>query len=231
MAPVVQSVTYYDDPNSGEMLDDVTLSVPKPAGTVLGDLLVAFPAYKSNNTTVEPVFPSGWTRLDWEHNLNVGHAFGWKEAGAAEPGTYDFLFSGLRSRSRSVGILRISGHKSGDPISIFESSQAIDPPLLSPDVLVPDNDSRVFRNCAYARSNLIDDPFLDEHWNELSSGGATARHSSACRSEIQATAGQSGTYDWIDPGSERHTTLSFAVAPESGPQPAFKPEFAHPFTH
>jgi hypothetical protein len=89
-----------------------TVTVPKPAGTVAGDVLVSCIA--SNGTRVGTP-PAGWTQLAAVSTGTSTRAFGYyKVAGASEPASYSWTLNS--SVANSGGIARYSGVNASSPI-------------------------------------------------------------------------------------------------------------------
>lgn len=89
----------------------LSLTVPKPAGTVNGDVLVAVVALECPGPMVAtPILPGGWTSAGMFSSAgNLGGALYWKRAGPSEPTSYGFGFSGPGAPSLlACAIARVS---------------------------------------------------------------------------------------------------------------------------
>lgn len=91
-----------------------TITIPKPAGTVSGDLLVA--SIYWNDRGQDPTPPEGWVLIDFysdgDPSASVGAWF--KVAGGSEPTDYTWTSTGSVSR-RAGTIACFSGSYDADP--------------------------------------------------------------------------------------------------------------------
>jgi hypothetical protein len=94
------------------------LSVDKPAGTIQNDVMIASVAIQPNTATITP--PPGWTPVrQFDNTVNTFPsrrqtlAVYYKVAGAGEPATYEWQYSGT---AQEVGIQTFSGVDTADPI-------------------------------------------------------------------------------------------------------------------
>lgn len=97
-----------------------TLSIPKPAGTEAGDLLLAVVSHQGGSTrNMTP--PTGWTAVPnadvWEGGNARIHAW-WKVAGASEPASYGFTVTGGTSWSSAGGVMAITGANTMSPVEV-----------------------------------------------------------------------------------------------------------------
>ena len=86
------------------------LTIPKPAGTVAGDFMVAAIGVQDDSLTITP--PSGWTllrRMDQGSGTDNSLAIYTKAAGASEPATYSWAISGSNFSHAVGGIQSFSG--------------------------------------------------------------------------------------------------------------------------
>jgi len=109
-------------------------TVPKPSGTVQGDLMVAF--ITKSNTPDFTVVPTGWTLIrNTAAAADVRHGVWWKIAGASEPADYTWQWA---ASVRYVGsIHRITVHHATTPVEgsgtpAVGVSGTPDPPSYTP---------------------------------------------------------------------------------------------------
>ena len=93
-----------------------TVTVPKPAGTVKDDLLIAWGQGTGSGAWTLPV---GWTKSFQKTNTSREGFLGNLVAGPSEPGSYIFTFAG-RSGDFIVAIMRFSGV---DPLNPIDAEQ------------------------------------------------------------------------------------------------------------
>ena len=95
-----------------------TLSIPKPAGTQEGDLLLGVVSHQGGSTR-DMTPPTGWTAVPNADIYEGGnariHAW-WKVAGASEPSSYGFTVTGGTSWSSAGGVMAITGANLMSPI-------------------------------------------------------------------------------------------------------------------
>jgi hypothetical protein len=95
----------------------LTLTISKPAGTRVDDLMVASIGVRPDTAVITP--PSGWTLVRRTNNANPNAnslATYWKAAGATEPANYAWTFD--TSTGSAGGILAFSGVEQSNPINI-----------------------------------------------------------------------------------------------------------------
>ena len=99
-------------------IDGTSLTIPKPAGTVEGDLLVAQIGSAGNAITDL----AGWTLINTASNFAVSKLY-WRNAGASEPANYTWTIgaSSGNADAASGGIIRIDGHDPADPVDLVNS--------------------------------------------------------------------------------------------------------------
>ena len=89
-----------------------TVTVPKPAGTVKGDLLIAWGMGTGSGAWTLPV---GWTKSFQKTNTSREGFLGNLVAGPSEPGSYIFTFAG--TDTFIVAIMRFSGNDLVNPVN------------------------------------------------------------------------------------------------------------------
>ncbi|HEY7172610.1 MAG TPA: C25 family cysteine peptidase [Vicinamibacterales bacterium] len=93
------------------------LTITKPAGTALNDVMVAAVGVRPNTVTITP--PAGWTLLRRTNNANpTAHSLAiyYKAAGAAEPANYSWTLSA--NTGNAGGISSFSGVDVNNPIDV-----------------------------------------------------------------------------------------------------------------
>lgn len=108
-APVFRSAGEANSTASGN-----SITIPKPSGTVEGDLLIASIYWNDRNQ--DPTPPSGWTLLNFVPSGATSSSIGawFKVAGASEPSDYTWTSTGSVSR-RAGTIACFSGSYDADP--------------------------------------------------------------------------------------------------------------------
>jgi len=110
--------------SAGAPSDTLTLTISKPAGAVLCDVMIASIAVRPDTATITP--PAGWTlvrRVDNASATANSLAVYYKVAGASEPASYSWSFS--TSTGSAGGILAFSGVDTTNPINV-ENGQTTD---------------------------------------------------------------------------------------------------------
>jgi len=136
----------------------VSVTVPAPAGLVVGELMVVQGVTNADVGTSGPVnFPAGWTILD-QTNVPVGNPIGFmgfKVAVLADLGA-SFIFShnGAVFNEWNVGIWRISAHTGTDTFSVI-ASDTIPPfnPALPSVITIADN-VQIFRFAGWETTGI-----------------------------------------------------------------------------
>ncbi len=196
------------------------VTVTAPAGISSGDLLIAAVATDGGTSTTIAA-PAGWTLLDrGSDSLNrVTLGVWWKLAGASEPSSYTFTWTGYE---RAYGwVMRFTGHDPADPINDhqFQQGTSSDSTPPCPSVTTTVADTMIVRIGGFDRHNVtIDNPGLAGHTgitmdesnanNQACSGGAGYSQ--------QAAIGASGTVNFTLTASRRYRTVTIAIAPVAG---------------
>ncbi|MBI2774213.1 MAG: RHS repeat protein, partial [Chloroflexi bacterium] len=198
-----------------------SLTVPRPAGTQAGDVLVAF--VYAEAVTVDT--PSGWTLIGTaSYASHLGRAY-WRRASAGDPATVDFTFGWgyfdgewfQRSAAAIAAVLAYAGADSATPLSPSTAStnsgggtQVVASALTTG---YP-NETVVASYGQYAQSTAP------------SPAGWTARVSAASGGESGdlkveewrfSAAGWTGTVSWSSPTSARWAAFLVAVNPVPTP--------------
>lgn len=112
-----------------------TLVVNKPSGVTQNDLMLAFIGVKGPVTAPTIATPSGWTASVTNTTGAIRSACFYKIAGASEPSSYTWTFTGTVSLSTGE-ISRIVGPDTTTPIGATASA-TVTPAALDPDPNVP----------------------------------------------------------------------------------------------
>ncbi len=210
--PVVESFT---GPVFEQDTDSI-LTLTTPAGSVIGDLLVAPIGFDDN---VDTMTIAGWTAIvgDGIAGGASGYVY-YKHLSAAPDATYDFDFGSIAGSVLFGGMLRISGHNSISPVTGV-ASVTVENTIskVSPSIETTVDDALVFsmlavRDNQWATADVGYPAGMTGIYADDNTLGFDATHGVAYVG--QATAGASGTKTWADLlGSEWGAALTFAIAP------------------
>ena len=191
-----------------------SLIIDKPAGTAAGDLLIAAVA-TDGNTVASLAPPAGWNVIHvGDQGGNVTFGVWWKLAGASEPGTYTFSWSG--SEHVYGWIMRFTGHDPANPIDTSANAGGTSGAPSSPTVTTTVDDTLILRLGGFDDDDITTgDPGLTGHTaiNMGDSGNGSATASGGSGYVLQPTAGASGTASFNLTGSEQYATVTLAIAP------------------
>jgi hypothetical protein len=189
-----------------------SITIPKPSGTVEGDLLIAF---ISKDDSDDIVHDGSWTV---EQTLNNGGAYRaachWKIAGASEDPDYTWT----SDNENWAGVLyRVTGFDSASPINASDSQTSASNAPISPSITTNVDDCLII---AWFGADDDDDPYsldgaLSEKWN-FASGSSTASCGTAGGSTTQASQGLIGPYTHSQNAAEQWVGMTIAIAPSSG---------------
>jgi hypothetical protein len=212
------AVTYQGFGEGKQSANSTTVTVLMPAGVSQGDLLIAAVATDGSTSATIAQVGGGWTLLnrgsDSGSNMTLG--VWWKLAGAAEPLSYIFSWTG---NEQAYGwIMRFTGHDPTTPVNTWQFQQGastdITPPC--PSVTTTVANTMIVRIGGFDRHDItIDSPGLAGHSgitmdesnnnNNSCSGGAGYVQ--------QAAIGASGTVDFTLTVARRYRTVTIAIAP------------------
>lgn len=211
--PVVVGVVFEEFTEEKLEIDGTSVEVPKPGGTIAGDLLIAAVATKGNTkSSLSPSPLDGWTEIDIDEEGNVV-TFGvwWKIASASEDVSYVFSWS---SESTAYGwVMRFSNHDPTNPINDWAQDNGSDISPSSPDVTTTVDDALILRLGGFENANIIDDDpglaghvpiTMDSSLVDVSGGGGYRSPSSP---------GNSGTSNFNLTTSSAYITVTIAIAP------------------
>ena len=172
-----------------------SLAVPKPAGVVSGDVMVAIVAVRSNPTIT---VPAGWTLAQLTSNgTTIRQATYWKVATGSEPASTTFTYN--QSRASSGAINAYSGVNTANPVDLFSGGTATSTSISAPSITTGFNKDMIIGGFSIANSSAIAPPAGMTERSELASGSniklevAESVLTSAGATGVRtATAGSSG---------------------------------------
>ena len=213
-------VTFQEFTEKKVATNGTSVTVDTPAGAGTGDLLIA--AVVTDGDTAADLAPpggQGWTEIyldDYVTNVTLG--VWWKLAGASEPGTHQFTWSG--DQEAYAWMMRFTGHHPSAPIHDWDMGNGTSD---SPDC---DAVTTTVANCMILRIGgfndddiSVDSPGLSGHTAitmDASDSGFIDTCSGGAGYEQQPTAGVSSTPAFSLTGWEQYITLSVAIAPSPG---------------
>jgi len=155
--------------------DTTSITASTPPATSAGDLLVAAVATDGDTSlSLAPPGGQGWTQVSLNDYMNeVTLGTWWKLAGASEPGSHQFTWSG--AEQAYAWIMRFTGHDPADPIDVFGTSGTNSSSPSSPAVTTSVDNALILRLGAFDGSDItVDAPGLNGHTAitmDSSSGG------------------------------------------------------------
>lgn len=192
-----------------------SLNVTKPAGTVEGDLLIAFMVANRAATSITP--PSGWTSAFLEvGTANRTYAIYYKVAGPSEPANYTFTID--VTGGIAIGMARVSGIDQLDPIEDVQytnsdSTHTVTAPSLTTTV----DGCLIFRSAFQSWNGTYgawSDTALVELWDiRHSSVGNNLGGTVSTAQGTQLTAGATGTASATNTDASYWSGVTLAVKP------------------
>jgi hypothetical protein len=200
--------------------NSTSVVITAPTGITSGDLLIAAVATDgSTSASIAAPVGGGWTLLnrgsDSGNNMTLG--VWWKIAGAAEPATYTFTWTG---NEQAYGwIMRFSGHDPANPINAGQFQQGTStsstPPCPSVNTTVA-NTMIVRIGGLDLHDVTIDNPGLPVGYTSITMDESTATNN-ACSGGAgciqQAAIGASGSVNFALTAARRYRTYTIAIAP------------------
>lgn len=204
--------------NSG---GSTTLTIPKPAGTVEGDLLVAQVAARGG-TGVSVTAPAGWTLIDTATNgTNINQTLYWKTAGGSEPANYDFTLS--NSQKTAGGIIALTGADSTNPIGPVGEATGNSHTITAPTVTAASDGSRLLVMMGMAGATAITPgPGLTQRWLIQTDSGTSANRALATGNDQTVDTGATGTRTINQVATRPWTVHSLIINPATGSPPEIR---------
>jgi hypothetical protein len=186
----------------------------KPPGTTEGDLLIATVATDGSTAgSMSP--PAGWTAVDLaDQSAAVTYGVWWKLAGASEPASYTFSWSGSEHAYGTV--MRFTGHDPADPIDMSAAAGGSAGAPMSPAVTTTVTDTMILRLGGFDDDDITTDaPGLAGHTAITmdKSGNGPATTSSGAGYVMQPAIGDSGTSTFALTATEEYRAVTVAIAP------------------
>jgi hypothetical protein len=185
-----------------------------PPGTTEGDLLIAT-VVTDGSTAGSMSPPAGWTVVDLaDQSGAVTYGVWWKLAGASEPASYTFSWSG--SESAYATVMRFTGHDPVSPIDVTSNAGGSSSTPTSPAVTTTVPDTMILRLGGFDDDDITTDaPGLTGHTAITmdDSGNGPATSSSGAGYVMQTAAGDSGTSTFALTVAEEYRAVTIAIAP------------------
>jgi len=164
IASLASTLSYEGGTETKAGTDTTSVTVSTPPATSAGDLLVAAVATDGDTSlTLAPPGGQGWTQVSLNDYINeVTLGAWWKLAGASEPGTHQFTWSG--AEQAYAWIMRFTGHDPADPVDVFSTNSANSSSPSSPAVTTAVDNALVLRLGAFDCDDITEDaPGLTGH--------------------------------------------------------------------
>ena len=192
-----------------------TATVTKPTGTGTGDVMIGSIQFRGGaGVTITP--PSGWTlvRRDADSSSNVSSAVYWKQAGAVEPASYDFVTTATRIVG---GIATYRNADTPTPINASGTAQGNSAAASAPSITTTVANTRLLAVAAVRQNSFTAMPTgMTQRWNQNSGGGASALSGAGAD---QAFVGPAATgAKAFTNGSSNWVAQSVAVEPTRTPR-------------
>ena len=207
-------VTFEEFTDASLDSDGLNITIPKPAGTAAGDLLIATIVTDGENKP-EMTAPAGWTLIDHGRtSKQVTMDVLWKIADASESGSYDFSWA--KSQQAYGWIMRFTGHDPAAPIHDAQSDGGTSSSPVSPAVTTTIANTMIVRIGGFDDDDISPgDPGLSGHtaitMGASSSGSGTA--SGGAGYVLQSGTGDSGESSFSLTASEEYRAVTIAIAP------------------
>ena len=195
-AAPAQAAVAFQTSSTAQNGSATTLAIPRPAGTVAGNLLLAQVSFEkgSDAGSNAQLTPSGWTMVTrTNQGTDLGTAVLWRVATASEPASYTWTFG--QSVKAAGGILRYTGVDTSSPVVAFSGNSGTNANLNAQSVTAPDGSRLVAlyalkkatatlstpggMNLRYGFANPQDVRLLAADEVKSGSGGSGSRQSSS----------------------------------------------------
>jgi hypothetical protein len=193
-----------------------SLSIPLPAGTVPGDLLLAVVGHQGG-TARSMTPPSGWTAVpnaDYAQGTNARIHAWYRFAGPDEPASYTFTLTGGSAQDSAGGILAIAGARAPGPIDASlgqvngTNSTAVTAPALAPSLA---NALLVFGGSANGAVTFTPPAGMTEQLDRATTG--TYKVATSVATQALAVAGPTGTRIATISSAVKSAAIAIAIAP------------------
>ncbi|MBT8102972.1 MAG: DNRLRE domain-containing protein [Gammaproteobacteria bacterium] len=194
--------------------DGLSITIPKPAGTAAGDLMIATVVTDAEQKPAMTA-PPGWTLINHGRaSKQVTMDVLWKIADASEPGSYDF--SWVKSQQAYGWIMRFTGHDPTAPIHDSQSNGGTSSNPVSPAVTTTIANTMIVRIGGFDDDDITPgDPGLSGHtavtMGASDTGIGTA--SGGAGYVLQSGTGESDTSNFALTASEEYRAVTIAIAP------------------
>jgi hypothetical protein len=195
--------------------DVQSLNIALPAGATNGKLLIAAVAVDGAAGS-SLTAPAGWTLLSAVNGGGqIGLAVWWKIAGAAEPATYTFAWTGPE---QAYGwIMRFSGANVIAPVNTFATSMGVGSTPLCPSVAPTEGYTLILRVGGFDGDKInVNNAGMASHTtisvdSSSSSGGNS---SGGAAYKYLDTPISTGTSNFTLTSSQQYVTFTLAIAPQ-----------------
>jgi hypothetical protein len=164
-----------------------TLTIPIPAGTAAGDVMIA---QVMNRNTATLTAPAGWTSIRRDTSgAEVQVSLFWKVATGSDTAP---TFTLSMSFQMAGGIVSYSGAHTTDPIDAHSGSTGNSATATTPSVTTTRPDTRVLRAIGKRQEALAAPAGTTQRWS-VSSGGSAGAGGASLGDSTLAAAGATGT--------------------------------------
>jgi hypothetical protein len=208
-----------DTGNDIALIPKLSITISTPNDTSVGDLLIAAVA-TDGDTSASITEPEGqgWTLIDrGACSSEVTLAAWWKLAGASEPATHTFTWTGAAEQAYGW-MMRFTGQSTANPINAYSTYGESSITPTSPAVTTTVDNCLILRLGAFDGNDItVDNPGLSGHTAitmDKSAGSADCGTVSGGAGYVkQSSAGSSGTSNFSLGSSNEAQMLTIAIAP------------------
>lgn len=201
-----------------------SLTLPVPAGTASGDVMVAHVVLHTHSFAANPLpAPSGWTRVraDSDNNHVVAAVF-WRVATGSEPASFTFTNNSGDTSQQAVGaIMAYRGVNTSAPIDAHAGTPSISgsDALVAPSVTTTRPNTRLLSFVGVYGNDqgpATPPPSMNERYEATETAGPVIETLAEAADERLAAPGATGTRTTSVPGTETSVTQSIALRPDTG---------------
>jgi hypothetical protein len=215
------AVTYQNFGEGKTSPAGTSVIVTTPSSVSSGDLLIAAVVTRTNTSgSLAPPVGQGWTRIDLGSESSGRVTLGvWRKlAGASEPNSHTFTWSGSGNAQAYGWIMRFTGHNPSSAINAFaaqgSTSTSSTPPC--PSVATTVANTMIVRIGGFRRDYItVDNPGLAGHtgitMDRSNTGSNTC--SGGAGYKQQAAIGDTGTVNFTLTSAADYRTVTIAIAP------------------